>query len=157
MAFGAVWQKWDWAVWPAQSLSIFRGRVKNVRGLKILITVAELAGWGVIIKHCWFGYNTKDFQIPVMVFFLLILTFLYESYLDLLLDNRVSAFLGKISFYMYINQLIVIRPVQFYKLPFSPLLTAVLTISAIFVVSLFSAWFVKILGKKIKTRCAIMS
>ena len=108
----------------------------------ILITTFLLIGWSLIIAQTWFGNNRNDFLIPLGAGMLIGVQFSADNYFDRVLDNRISAFLGRISFPMFLNQWIILRPVLnlFKGGPFWPVALSCLT--AIFVFSVFSDWLV---------------
>ena len=53
-------------------------------------------------------------MIPYLIAILLLSSFLCKSYLSRLLNNRLSIFLGKLSYPVYLNQLIGIDIVSHY-------------------------------------------
>ena len=87
---------------------------KNIscKYMSILATPFEILGWCGIFIHMYAQSNKKDFIIPIFFALLLISMCVCDSYLTRLMDNRISAFLGRISYPMFLNQFIVIRPVS---------------------------------------------
>ena len=133
-------------------------RLRITRGVRITATVAETAGWLLVLYQMWTGNNYRDFLVPILAAFLIISLFSCDSYLTRFLNNDVSAFLGKISFPMYLNQFILMRPVVKLMpgLPFRSM--TILLLAGLTVLSLFTGRLVDRLTEKIgRSLSAVMS
>ena len=90
-------------------------RIKlDSKPLRQLATFFELAAWTIILYQMWVGKNTGDFLVPILAAVVIVSMFSFRSYLTWLLDNPLSAVLGRLSFPMFLNQMIFIRPVGVY-------------------------------------------
>lgn len=88
---------------------LYRSLVERGRFLHpVVYTALELFFLAVILIIM---YRTRrDYKDFIMIFLIaafLLLCFLQRGYLTLLLDNRVSAFLGSLSYPMYLNQMFI--------------------------------------------------
>ncbi len=84
-------------------------RAESVWG-DMIASVFEVTGWTVLFMHMFRAINRLDYIVPVVSAVLLISMFTQQSVLTRLTDNRISAFLGRYSYPMYLNQLLIIRP-----------------------------------------------
>lgn len=107
-----------------------------------IATILEIFILSVSIYQMLNGKNKGDYMIPYLISILLLSSFLCKSYLSRLLNNRLSIFLGKLSYPVYLNQRIgtYILP---YFIPKGPFMgTTILMIFGIILFSIFSNWFV---------------
>ncbi len=132
--------------------AVVRGLREHYHGGKtadVIATVFEVLGWALMFYYLYHFKDKRDFAIPALAALLMVSMFTCRSYLCRLLDNRVSAFLGRISYPMYLNQFIFIRPLKKFcpELPFWQV--AVPMLVALFVFTLFSDWLVRKITAKI--------
>ena len=120
----------------------------------LLATVFELLGWALIFYHMFKQQDKRDFIVPALAAVLLVSVFSCRSYLSRLLDNPVSAFLGRISFPMFLNQFIFIRPICKYLKGYPFWRMAALMLIAVFLFSLFSDWLVRTVTEKVRKAAA---
>lgn len=84
--------------------------------------------------------DEKDFIMVVVIAFFVMLVMLGDSYLSQALNNKVSLFLGNISYGIYLNQYFMICLLkQFPGYPYWYM--AALMLSGTIVLSIFSTWF----------------
>jgi len=113
-------------------------------------TIFQILGFSLFFLFCCFGRSKYDFIIPFLAGMLTISLSIGNSYLNVMLDNDVSRYLGNLSYAIYLNQLT-------FQLLFSHLLpglsfwpiTIVLLVCLI-IFSVFSTWFVEALTRYIK-------
>ena len=119
-------------------------------------TAAELALLAVILPLCWrCNRDERDFLVLALMFLLAASIFWGNSWLSRLLDNRVSAFLGKISYGFYLNQCFFLHlfgpviPVRSYWSSAAVFLAGNLLLSALtcYLSQALAALFQKRLGK----------
>lgn len=110
---------------------------------RIFTTFFEFAGFCLVFYVMYRGDVAKDFIVPTIMAVLLISVFNGNSYLSALLNNNVSAFLGKISLGVYLNQVVFFNLLDrdLKGFPFWP--TMILYISVLTIYSFFTVWFVK--------------
>lgn len=80
----------------------------------MIASVFEVFGWTVLFLHMYRAINRLDYIIPVVSAVLLVSMFTRRSVLTRLTDNGLSALLGRYSYPMYLNQLLIIRPLIHY-------------------------------------------
>ena len=124
------------------------------RGANSLATVFEVLGWAFVFYHMYKQRDPRDFIVPALSAALVVSTFAFRSYLTRLLDNSFSAFLGKMSYPMYLNQFMFIRPILKLMpgLPFWPVASCMM--AALFVFSLFSNWLVQKATRWVQAKAA---
>ena len=82
---------------------------------KILMSLLEIAAIAfVLIIMSRRGRNMMDYEVCVAFVLIIILSFLNQTYLSNLLDNKVSLFLGKMSLPIYLYHLFVVKLVSVY-------------------------------------------
>lgn len=118
--------------------------------IKIFTTLFELCGFAFFFYYCWYGMTAKDFFVQFLLGFLIISIFTETSYITQILNNRLSLYLGKITFAIFLNQFIFIHLMQskFLGYPFWPIVICMLILIILF--SIFSTWFVPKVVNKIK-------
>ncbi len=114
-------------------------------------TAFEIAGLSFLFLMLYReGSTTKDFILPLLMAMLIISIFIGNSYLSGLLDNKFSAYLGKISLAVYLNQVVFIdildKNLKGY--PFWP--TMVIYIFTLTIYSMFTTWLVSKISNVIK-------
>lgn len=108
--------------------------------LRLLATFFELAVWTIILYQMWIGKNTGDFLVPILAAAVIASMFSFRSYLTWLLDNPLSAVLGWLSFPMFLNQMIFIRPVGVYYSGDYNWTVKISLVIIIMAFSIFSEW-----------------
>lgn len=118
--------------------------------IRIFTTLFELCGFGFFFYYCWYGITAKDFFIQFLLGFLIISIFTESSYITHLLNNKLSFYLGKITFAIFLNQFIFIHLMQskFLGYPFWPMAICMLILIILF--SAFSTWFIAKIVRNIK-------
>lgn len=92
-------------------------KLRNVtsRLFRVFVTILE-SGLLALILYTMFRSrrNVKDFAMVALIALFILCVSLNRSYLDRLFDSRFFGFLGKISYGMYLNQLIFIVLISTY-------------------------------------------
>ncbi|MCR5328176.1 MAG: acyltransferase [Saccharofermentans sp.] len=122
------------------------------RRIRIFASIYELIGWFIVFAIMFTRGGLKDFIIPVLSTTLIISMFSAKSYLSCALNNKVCGFLGRISYPMYLNQSIFIRPLRAFCAGAPLVIVAPLMLLGLFVFSVVSDWFVNLVTKKIESR-----
>lgn len=121
------------------------------KSVRVSATIFEVCGFGYSFYYMWYGVQEKDFIMLFLFGLLFISVFSESSYLTQVLNNKLSYYCGKITFAMYLNQLIIINFVS-WKLPGYPFWPMILCVLAVIIVfSIFSTWFVKKLSDAIQS------
>lgn len=84
----------------------------SCKQISIFATFFEMIGWFGVFVHMYGHSDKNDFIIPLFSALLLVSMCVCDSYFTRLLNNRISAFLGRISYPMFLNQFIVIKTVS---------------------------------------------
>ncbi len=90
------------------SLVVNRQPIVQERLVAITATLVEMICLFCCFTRMYYMPNQKDFAIPLLAAVWLFSTFSFNSYLTRILNNPLSAWLGKISWPMYLNQFLVI-------------------------------------------------
>lgn len=113
-----------------------------------MMTIIEILLFAIIVIVMWrTRRDQKDFIMVFMLGAFVLVTMLNRGYLSKLLNNRLSAALGWLSYPMYLNQGIFqnIAKKVFPGLPFWPVVAASLAALILYslVVTLFLDWTIK--------------
>lgn len=114
----------------------------NTHISKILFTGVDLLCLGLIVIRIFSDWKTsKDFLMLPIFFVLILSVFLKASYLSDVLDNRVSQFLGSISYAIFLNHT-VIRD-TFKRLSMDPVPRIVLYLTIIIILSIITTKLIR--------------
>lgn len=122
----------------------------KMRG-KILSTVIELVSLTVVAVICFYKCRTVyDFSAVILIAILVTNIMLGNSFTDSLLNNCLSDYLGKISYGVYVNQMLFLRIflLTFSSQSFWPVTIAYIVSLTLF--SVFSTCFLDIVRKRIR-------
>ena len=123
----------------------------RTRIVTILSTIVELMAWGIIIFQMLYGRNKADHIVPYMAIIVVLSIFLCNSYLSQVFNNSFSFKLGKLSFPIYLNQLIAIHIVRLI-LPRGPfMLVSILMVIGLSMASILTDRFVNTVTCKVST------
>lgn len=117
--------------------------------IRVVASIYELLGWGSVFFLMFKKGGKRDFIIPFLATTLIICMFSFNSYLCSLLNNKISGYLGRISFPMYLNQMMFIRPLRAFFAGSPYFIVAPVMLLSLFVFSVFSDWLVNLVSKKL--------
>ena len=131
-------------------ISSNRSKREVSKTVQLLATCLEVIMWFVILKKSFCAPDKMDFLVPVLAAFCFYSCFSLNSYLTKMLDNRLSAYLGMISFPIYLNHLFIqkIADAFFSEVPFWPVMSLILIATIVF--SIFSHLLVDALSSVIE-------
>lgn len=116
--------------------------------VKIVSTITGVILFIVVAMICFYKCRTVyDFTAVILIAILVMNIMLGSSFVDLALDNRLSDYLGKISYGVYVNQMLFLRIflLNFSSRSFWPVTIAYVVSLTIF--SMFSTYFLDAIKK----------
>ena len=127
----------------AYEIAIYLERkIKRSRFSRTIASVFEVGGWLLVFRIMYTKGGAKDFFIPILGALLIISMYSSGSYFTQLTNNKISGYLGRISFAMYLNQRIIIRPMQAFFPGRSIWLMGAIMLPCVFVLSVFTDWII---------------
>lgn len=133
-----------------EAAEYIKNKVKFNTFGRILASVFEIGGWALVIRIMYTSGGKKDFFVPILSTLLIISMYTSKSYFTQLTDNKVSGYLGRISFAMYLNQRIFIRPMQAF-FPGKPVwVMGAIMLPCVIAFSMFTDWIISKAIDKVK-------
>lgn len=117
----------------------------------IITTIFESMALTVLVIYCAFGMCINDFLFSFICVFFIVSVFSNTSKISQFLNNKYSAFLGKISFAFYLNQNVVKHLINYWLFSsynFSPFTKACILILSNILFSIFTMWLIDLIRKK---------
>ena len=111
------------------------------RSVRLFATCFELAGWTAVLLIMFSKGGKKDFVIPILGMLLFVSMWSANSYLNWLFNRKICGYLGRVSFAMFLNQLIIINPMKKFFANHSIWIMGPLMLLSIFSFSALSDWF----------------
>lgn len=118
--------------------------------VKIVSTITEVILFILVAIICFYMCRTVyDFTAVILIAVLVLNIMLKGSFIDLALDNPLSDYLGKISYGVYVNQMLFLRIflLKFSSQPFWPV--TVVYIASLTAFSALSTYFLDITKKRL--------
>lgn len=127
----------------------------NIKSRKKLFTVMECLLLTIILIMLYQPhYREKNYTLLLLFAAFIIIIFSQKSYLSDLLDNRLSQYLGKISYAIYLNQ-IVVYTVFFAYFPAdentSMFWSTIIYLAIVIFLSVITTWLIEKIQNKIAT------
>ena len=91
------------------------GNIKLTLFGKLFFSLIEFMSIAYVFYHIpWEGRNSVDYYLCLGFVVIIIMSFWNKTYISRLLDNRLSIFLGRLSFPIYLYHLFIIRLLTIY-------------------------------------------